>query len=162
MVALVLTACGGNDSEDGEDESSTEQRSELQRVTGTFTLLGGGESTGSWANCSGLGGYDDFAAGMDVTVRNESGTVIASTSMRNLSVDDSKAIDTALGSVDGPFKDEAAQAIELEGFACTLVFVADVKPADFYTFEAGNRGDLTYSAAELEAADWHVELSLGG
>ncbi len=56
----------------------------------------------------------------------------------------------------------AVMAEALEGSRCSLAFEVEVEKSDFYSVAVGHRGDTTYSRADLEAADWSVQLSLGG
>lgn len=78
--------------------------------------------------------------GAPVTVRDEAGTVIAT------------------GHLD------AGQKVAIteggDALFCEFEFVVEV-PAGypFYAFEVADRGELTYSAAELETMGWSVELS---
>jgi hypothetical protein len=105
-------------------------------VAGTFDLFDDRflyQADGS--SCSGFGGYGDIRAGIPVTVRDESGTLLASSSLRGG---------------------------EVEGLRCVFTFeLAGVERSEFYTFEVGRRGELTYSHAELVANGWHVGFYLG-
>jgi hypothetical protein len=105
-------------------------------VAGTFDLFDDRflyQANGS--SCSGSGGYADIRAGVPVTVRDESGTLLASSSLR-----------------DG----------EVDGLRCVFTFeLGDIERSDFYTFEVGRRGELTYSHDELAANGWHVGFYLG-
>jgi hypothetical protein len=105
-------------------------------VAGTFELYDDRflyQADGS--SCSGSGGYGDIRAGIPVTVRDASGTLLASSSLRGG---------------------------EVEGLRCVFTFeLTDVDRSDFYTFEVGRRGELTYSNSELAANGWHVDLYLG-
>lgn len=86
-------------------------------------------------NCVGTGGYNDIAAGVSVTVRDGTGSTLAT---------------GRLG------KGEA-----LAGIGCTYKFDVVVPDADFYRVEVAHRGELEYSKAELERNDWKFEASLG-
>lgn len=80
-------------------------------------------------------GYDDIRPGTGVTVRNESGDIIATGRL-----------------------DEGSWT----GYSCAFEFaIPDVPEADFYEFEISHRGEQRYSHADLEAQDFRVELSLG-
>ncbi len=106
-------------------------------VKGIFVLLGDAdsvESTGS--GCQGTRGYDDIHSGAQVVVRDESGTVLATTSLGNGTL--------------------------LETGMCYFEFhVGSLPRAQFYSFEVSRRGELTYSRSELEQNDWTFEASLG-
>lgn len=121
----------------------------LQQITGSFTLIDS-DVVGTWDGCFGSGGYDDFGPGMNVTVRDGQGDVVGVGSTESLS----EADRTGVWADDVTFSEDSS-------VSCVVKFTVDVKPAEFYSVEVGSRGDLTYSAAELEAAGWHVELSLG-
>ena len=102
-------------------------------ISGEFTLLDG--ATGPASNCYGEGGYSDVKEGLSVTVRNESGTILATSRLERGS---------------------------LSGSRCVFSFtVTDVARSDFYSVEVGRRGELTYSHDEMVENDWQVFASLG-
>ena len=154
VAALALGACGGG----GDDEAAPgTTEPEFPIVSGTFALNGENmnDIDGNWTSCSGTGGYDDFRAGMDVTVRDGSGKIIGTGSARNMDPGDEPEANPIT-----PLEFAAVAAKRADG--CTLKFeVPLVEAADFYAVEAGSRGDLTYSHAELEATDWWIQLTLG-
>lgn len=121
----------------------------LEQITGSFTLIDTGV-VGTWDGCFGSGGYDDFGAGMNVTVRDGQGNIVGVGSTESLS----EADRTGAWADDVTFSEDST-------VSCVVKFIVEVKPAEFYSVEVGSRGELAYSAAELEAAGWHVELSLG-
>ena len=85
--------------------------------------------------CSGDGGYSDIRNGTQVTVRDEDGTLLATGELTNSSY---------------------------TGLACEFSFlIADLPSVSFYVVEVANRGEIAYSAAELEEAGWAVRLQLG-
>jgi hypothetical protein len=114
-------------------------------VVAAVLLVGGGQTiTGEFAlfdselgsDCQGSGGYSDIGPGASVTVRNEKGETIGTSN---------------LGSGE-----------HISGFGCTYDFTVDGVPnAKFYRIEVSHRGEVEYSRAEIEAADWNVNLSLG-
>lgn len=79
-------------------------------------------------------GYEDIKAGARVSITNESGAIIAIATLAPYDVSSGR---------------------------CLFQFEADVPEAPFYTISLGRRGDLPFAFAELEAAHWHVELTLG-
>lgn len=125
------------------EAATTTSTPEALEITGTFTLTDS-ETGGRWSSCFGTGGYDDFGAGMNVTVRSQNDTVIGSSSTRHLTATDPGA--------------EEAQDAE---FSCTVAFSVEVEESDFYLIDVGRRGQLSYSFEELESADWSVALTLG-
>jgi hypothetical protein len=87
--------------------------------------------------CWGDEGYKDMTEGTAVVVRDESGTTIAAGRL-------------------------GVGAYTRDGGDCIFEFtIDDVPEAAFYSVEVADRGEITYSADELEAADWSVELSVG-
>jgi hypothetical protein len=126
LVALVLAlaACGGG-------KGNT--------INGTFTLQGNSLQAGNFiaydGGCDGTGGYDDIKTGLQVTVSNEAGTVIANGAL-------------------GTGKET--------GGGCQFPFkVERVPEAKFYKIAVGRRGELSYSHEELQAANWNVNFTLG-
>jgi hypothetical protein len=119
VLAFVLVGRGGS-----------------QDIEGSFSLFDSRFlSYSSGESCSGSGGYGDIGAGRSVTVKDSSGTVIATGSL-------------------GP------GSIRLG--ACVFDFeLRDVPRSEYYTFEVGRRGELTYSHDELRSAGWWVGFSLG-
>jgi hypothetical protein len=100
-----------------------------------------GSSPSVGDTCSGLGGYGDMDAGLQVQVRDEDGTLLANGHAT---------------------KGELTEVYEDIILACTLRFtVEDVPHASFYSIEAGSRGELTYSRKQIEQQDWKVDFSLG-
>lgn len=115
--------------------------------TPTHTLRGSltifGDRTGSFPDidvtgtrCEGDGGYSDFTAGGNITVRDGNGTIIAS------------------GTLD---------AGKLVTNGCEMPFsIANVPEVPFYSIEIGRRGGYSISLVELQAQRWTLELSIGG
>ena len=141
-VILVGGACGDGDGE----SSATTTTQELHDITGSFTLLGqeddpfsdvvdGVYIVGS-SGCFGTGSYDDIISGLQVTVSNESETVIATGNL---------------------FPGEVTED------GCRFYFnISDVPVAKFYRVEvSGRRGEIRYSYEQMNAAVWNVSLSLG-
>jgi hypothetical protein len=88
------------------------------------------------ASCRGQGGYSDIAPGAPVTVKNESGEILGAGTL-------------GVGS-------------SVSGTCIWSVQLSGVPSGEkFYSAEVGDRGAITYSEAELAAADWTFELSLG-
>lgn len=104
-------------------------------LSGTLTLPWGQcitESAGS-GTLTGTGGYSDIAVGTSVVVKDQSGTVLATGHLS--------------------FK---------SGNGCHWnLKVTDIPDASFYQVEVSHRGAITYSRADLDKANWEINLSLG-
>lgn len=86
--------------------------------------------------CEGEGGYSDINAASQVVVRDGAGEVLATA-------------DLGIG-------------LHILDDTCSFVTdVEDVPPAPFYAVEISHRGELVYSAAEMEEMGWLVHLTLG-
>jgi hypothetical protein len=105
---------------------------ETHLIQGELSLF---DSDTASNNCVGTGGYDDIAAGVSVTVRDGTGSTLATGRLE---------------------KGEA-----LAGIGCTYKFDVEVPDVDFYRVEVAHRGELEYSKAELERNNWKVNASLG-
>ena len=110
-------------------------------ITGTFTLYDDdfyvvtrdGPSKG---DCWGQGGYDDIGIGLDVIIKDGTGTIIA--------------------------KDELWPGKKTDRNECTFPFyVSGVPSADFYEIEVGRRGSLVFSRSEMDYNGWQAHLQLG-
>jgi hypothetical protein len=150
--ALLLLAGCGNDS----GGSATSTAPEIHRIKGALTLRGTyGKDffdlddpdpspvligrPDDWNpkgnNCTGHGGYEDIKAGLQVTIRNEAGTVIGT----------------------GDFGGGTVLSFD----ACEFHFaIPNVPKATFYQIEAGRRGTLRYSYAEMQSKNWKVAFAL--
>jgi hypothetical protein len=93
--------------------------------------------------CEGSGGYGDIGPGMPVTVRDEGGEVIGDTTM-------------AAGRAGDPSSSTSPFSRE-----CLLPFEVTLPRADFYSFELGRRGEITYSYEEMVGFAWQVSFSIG-
>ena len=122
-ILLLVAACGGGS----------------HTLHGTLTLTTSSDITRSGGHCSGTGGYSDLTAGGAVTVKNESGTVIAT------------------GSLDQGVSDATYPTVVCH-FAFTISNVPDAK---FYSIEVTHRGALTYSQDQLNSNDWKVDATIG-
>jgi hypothetical protein len=133
---LVLAGCGGNDAKEQPQATSTTE--ERHSLSGTF-LLNGTEGEefieGDAKSCSGTGGYEDIVDGAQVTITNESGTVIGTGNLER-----SENIDAA----------------------CRFYFTVPNLPiAKFYGIEVSHRGQVRYSHEQLQGENWNVSLDLG-
>jgi hypothetical protein len=100
-------------------------------INGSFSLL----DPEVGAACVGSSGYDDIGPGTTVTVRNEEGETIGTGRL--------------------------SEGVHAEGFGCDYTFSVEVPKAQFYRVEVSHRGELEYSASEMEENNWEVATSLG-
>lgn len=144
VVLLVVVATGG---EDG------------QTLTGEFTLTDTDSVSGTAESCRGTGGYSDVGPGMNVTVRNGSGEVIASGNTESLDAEEYFGTEEEEGGESTSPQERAETMFEVLG--CTVVFETKVPKEDFYVIAVGRRGELSFSRQELEELNWNVSLTLG-
>jgi hypothetical protein len=105
-------------------------------VTGSFSVIDTGQAYSVGNACSTYGGgYDDVGVGTDVVVKSGEGTIVG------------------VGKLEVGLAESA--------YECRFPFTLQVKDAEFYSFEVGDRGELSYSRADLEAMGWSVAFSLG-
>ncbi len=146
--AIVIAACSGGSAGEKPTPSAAPTEPSTQTLRGTMVLKEGAQPGGVGsviaigAPCWGIGGYDDMAAGTQVTVRNENDALIAKGALSEGAI-----------SPRGP-----TGTLPDCDFAFT---VRDVPNAAFYTIEVSHRGELTYSREEMEALDWEVAFTLG-
>ncbi len=110
-------------------------------VTGTLLLI---DTTSQYSpgigvtgdSCYGIGGYEDLGPGAAVVLKDEKGTILATTS---------------LGMGTG------------KRMACTFSFtLTDVTDgASFYSVEISHRGQITNSHEEMDSNGWRFALSIG-
>jgi hypothetical protein len=107
------------------------------RIAGTFALNGepGTDFFNLGLGCQGTGGYSDIMGGVQVTVRNGTGDILAVDALHDAGGDELKV--------------------------CEFYFTLDVPKEAFYEITVGRRGEMVYSFADLEKAKWHVDLTLG-
>jgi hypothetical protein len=140
MLLLGLSACSSHKSATASATTTTAEQQ--HSITGSVTLIGSedtfsgnGEYTVDNGACSGTNGYDDLTEGLQVTVTNETGTLIGT------------------GNLD---------AGQVTDAGCSFAFVVHNLPvAKFYRIEAGHRGQVSYSYDRMQAAGWSAELSIG-
>lgn len=107
-------------------------------ITGQLTLTDSGGGYGSMTDgqsCDGANGYSDITEGAEVTISNQSGTILAT-----------GALDQGSWSSN----------------SCVFDFsVPHVRDATFYQIEVGHRGNVTFSKAQLQQNSWQALLTLG-
>jgi hypothetical protein len=107
-------------------------RSQTIDLRGTFTL---NDVDSAAANCVGQGGYADIATGTEVTVRDERGTLLATSNLTLASAEES---------------------------SCTYRFAMAAPRAEFYAIDVGGRRNvLHYSHEQLRLAEWTMAITLG-
>ena len=110
-------------------------------VTGVLALMDSGlyssGITTTDGQCEGAGGYSDIGAGTPVTLKDEHGTILASTTLGH-----------GTGSTSA-----------LCWFPYTLTDVPDT--ASFYSIEIGRRGSISESHDELKDAGWQFSTTMG-
>jgi hypothetical protein len=121
----------------GETATPTTTTQERHVITGTFLLSGteGDDFFADGGGCQGTSGYDDVEPGLQVTVSDQSGTVIGN------------------GALDSGEAQEGGCVFRFE--------VNNIPVASFYKVAVGRRGEISYSLDQMKQASWSVELSLG-
>jgi hypothetical protein len=132
----------------------------------------GGDITGTWDDCQGTGGYSDWGAGMNLSIRGRNDEIVGSGSVLPVT-DDLLPTLVEMDRQTSPFiglnaADPDAAKTELrnllestEANSCWLYFSAELEDSDFYSIEIGKRGGLDYSRADLEERHYIVSLNLG-
>ena len=137
-----------------------------------ITSLIATDVTGSWTDCHGTGGYTDFDAGVNVSVKNAAGTTIGAGVLKPLSESLLPTI-VAMDRQQGPMigltaTDDPGAINELRSllsstssFGCVLYYEVPVPTSDFYSITIGHRGTLDYSFADMTKAGFAISSSLG-
>jgi hypothetical protein len=115
-----------------------------QTIIGTILLSGESSIVASDLGkpCQGEGGYDDIRPAAQVLVTNAQGEPVATGRLS-----DGVWVESALGT---------------QLLYCQFSFEIEVPGGEpFYTIEVSHRGELTYSAQELEDLGWTLALELG-
>lgn len=140
VLAIGATACGG---------PAVAPKPVTRSLGGTFVLS---DTDSAVRHCQGVGGYRDIAAGVQVTVSDGGGRVLAL---------------GALGTGELVPAQETAYSIlhpesKSDPVGCTYpISVASIPVADFYGIEVAHRGVQRYSRQDLDEKNWQVHLSLG-
>ena len=154
-AAVILAfALGGEDSRTTAAGGGGEEAATRHSVKGEFSMSGdyssidfgfdsGIPNPKVGQSCEGAGGYSDISAGVGVSVTDRAGDVLG-TSILEM----------------GTISDTAGDGFETQ-VTCTLPFtVEDLPDSDFFNVEVADRGSLGFTKAELEEADWTVQLGL--
>lgn len=133
LIAVLVAACGGPAATPVPTAAPT---ATLYTLTGSMKLATA-SIEGSNLDCHGTGGFDDMTGGVEVVVRDQANTILATGRL-------------------GPGKKNTP------GTSCTFPFtVSGIPEAPFYSVEVGRRGALTYSFADMVGAGWVVAFTLG-
>lgn len=136
IMVVAATAIGGcaNQVAAATKGSHTTPAATTHTVSGTVTLS---DPNTAAAGCIGLGGYSDISAGAQVTVTNQSQTVLGSTGL-------------------------GAGVPDATSTSCVYPFsFSDIPKASFYGLTLTHRGTLQYSYQDMVTNDWTVSLTLG-
>ena len=88
------------------------------------------------SRCSGAGGFSDLDIGAGVTVTDQAGRIVGTSSISSSSKGDPKT--------------------------CTFTFdVPGVPNRSFYKVEVSHRGGITYSYNQLQTAGWSIATTIG-
>lgn len=109
------------------------------QITGTLRLTASGLVHGKDNTCTPTGGYSDLHSGTQVLVKDGASKVIAQ------------------GRLEEGHQGDGKNANVICVFSFT---VPEVPDADFYLVSVSHRGDVSHTRAEMDAANWNVELSL--
>ncbi|MCP3423819.1 hypothetical protein [Nocardioides pinisoli] len=131
-----------------------------------------GSVEGSWDDCEGTDGYDDFTSGMSLKITGTNDEIVGSGDVVNVTesnIDDVAQAeldgDNALGMDATTHEEATAELRDMletgEGMSCILYFEAAIEPSDYYSVELGSRGALNFSKADLEESGYVVGYSLG-
>jgi hypothetical protein len=125
---------------------STLETSAAHAVTGTMVIESsqhfGIEGRGPYDvgdPCFGDAGFDDIRSGADVRALDGAGNIVGLGRLSTGALTETETV-----------------------HVCQFSWTMDVDDAEFYAFEIARRGGPSFSRAELEAAGWTVELSIGG
>jgi hypothetical protein len=163
IIATVILVGGG-------ESGATANGKSLRGIAMLFDKDGNVE--GSWNDCKGTGGYDDFNAGMRLSIKGKDDEIVGTGNVVNITEDNLDNVVRAEFDGDSPIgldsKDPEKAKSELrdflksaEGTACVLYFEADIENSDYYSVELANRGDLSFSRDELKKQGYVISTSLG-
>jgi hypothetical protein len=108
-------------------------RGSITVIDTNFYLSSSVETNGS--SCYTSGGYSDVNSGTNVTVKNGDGKLLGVTDL--------------------------SSGVTVGSYMCKFSFELEVSKSDFYSFDIGNRDEVSYSKEELEDKGWNLELTLG-
>lgn len=111
-------------------------------ITGTVTLTTDADGmafppgvNGQPPSCHGANGFDDMKAGTGVTIKDQTGTIVATAALQD--------------------------GTSPKRLTCVFAFAATVPTATFYSIEVSHRGAVTYSFDQMTTKGWVVALTLG-
>lgn len=142
-----------NETQTNEIAESVSSPNNTHSITGTLVIkewIYGVEGQ----SCSGENGYEDIKAGKQILVKNNKGEILGTGEL-----DQGKGVKTLLSE---ELEQKAIEAGLGTPLMCKFpITIENVPQADFYTFEIGRRGGITYTAKQLEQQDWKIEFRLG-
>jgi hypothetical protein len=146
-ATIVLAGCAGNQPKPAETPTEF-------KITGTVTVDAGDASDGTMGgDCLTEGGYSDIATGAQVTVKDETGKVIALGSLEAGRTSDVQTLPK--------FNPETAIIEDVpQATKCVFGFTVPSVPEgeSFYSIEVAHRGELRYDRSNLATS---LALSLG-
>jgi hypothetical protein len=105
----------------------------VHTVKGTYVLF---DADTAFNGCHGVGDYSDIDSGVDVVLKDEHGTVVAT--------------------------DALSSGTAMSGRCAYHFAFTGVPDATFYQFEVGTgRGTLHYTRSEMDRSGWQIKASLG-
>ena len=142
-LGLLAGACGGQGAATSTISQDTTTTSTLVVLTGTVDLAIGGFGGDRETLCWGHEGYDDIQEGANVVALDGEGNTLGVT-------------DLGGGEYYTPPDGEWFET------TCRFSFEVElVSEAPFYTVEIAGQEGPTFKQDDLEADDWHIELTLG-
>jgi hypothetical protein len=134
LIAIGLTSALLFSGCDGTGAAPSATAPVTQKITGTVRIGWDGVYTCVVGPVFGWGGFADIP-GASVTVKDGTGTIIG------------------VSKLELPIED---------GYSyCLFPFSVTVSDSEFYSIEVSNRGEVTYSRAELESQGWSLKFKLG-
>lgn len=146
VIALVAVGCGSQTA--SQSEASRTTLALTHEVKGSISVKGRPAlSLQVGEPCIGESGYDDIRPGITVTVKDETGKILA----------------TSLLGMGGIASPPTTSRYDYSPSApCQFPFTLHAVPdAMFYAFEVGGRAQVVFNRQDLEAKGWNVDLTLG-
>lgn len=142
LLVTALVGCGRGD---GPGALNSPTTAPTQVISGAVTLNQESHMPVGQP-CTGYSGYDDIRPGAQVTVKDQTGTIVA------------------VGQLDAgvSLRAETRVLSGIAGTRCRFPFtVGGIPDRPFYEVTVANRAPIRYAKADLEAQSWSLDLSLG-